>query len=329
MRLALIQPTALASWDVGEVARVTACTRAEHGPLSFEIVESPGKADLVVLMESCSRKTQRDLHDYRAFVLQHGADRLVCMNYEDKPPGFLPGLYSSLESFRFDEQLHRSWPHLRLPNTLADEGPMAPSHEDERLLFSFAGACSHPLRRLLFDSYEGRPGRHRVVEIKRWYDHRDDEKQSYVHDISRSKFVLCPRGIASYSHRIVETLALGRVPVVIADDWVPFSIPDNCYCLRIPERSICDLEERLTAEEDRYDALSQQARKVYALWFSRDVRYRIALQQLCYLHVELAGKLTSGDLHERWSSQAFRRSNGWALDQRIQRRFKRLLRRRL
>ena len=57
-----------------------------------------------------------------------------------------------------------------------------------------------------------------MVEIKRWYDHDDNQKQSYVRYIARSKFVLCPRGIASYSRRIVETLALVRVPVVIADD---------------------------------------------------------------------------------------------------------------
>jgi hypothetical protein len=191
-------------------------------------------------------------------------------------------------------------------------------------LFCFAGACSHPLRRSLIDFYESRSERHRVVEIKRWYNHNEEEKKSYVRDIGRSRFVLCPRGIASYSHRIVETLALGRVPVVIADDWIPFSVPEDNYYVRVPEKSILQLEELLAADEVRYDALSTQARLVYARWFRREVRYRVAIGQLCGLHHKTAGKLSARDLTERWHSGAFWRSNGWALDQRIRRRLRSL-----
>jgi hypothetical protein len=93
---------------VAEVDCVATRTRDEQRRLSFEIVDAPRNAAPVVLMESCSRKTQRDPPDYRAFVLEHGAHRLVCLNYDDKPLGFLPRLYFSLESFRLCSQLRRS-----------------------------------------------------------------------------------------------------------------------------------------------------------------------------------------------------------------------------
>jgi len=321
-KLALIQPAALQAWERGEVVRVRACVAAERGGLAFEWTDSTAEADLVVLLESCSFKTRHDIPAYRALLAEHGATRLVCLNYEDAPPGFLPGLYSSLESFRFDDAMHRSWPHLRMPNALADEGPMAFPSGGPDLLFSFAGACSHPLRRKLFDAFEGHAGRHHVVEIKRWYNHDASEKQAYVRDISRSQFVLCPRGIASYSHRIVETMALGRIPVVIADDWVPFSIPEEGYFLRVPERAIGDLEPIIDAAAASYDALVGKTRSVYARWFSPEVRYRVALNRLCELHTDSTERLNDAELSGRWASAKFWRSNQWAFDQRVIRRLR-------
>ena len=45
-------------------------------------------------------------------------------------------------------------------------------------------------------------------------------RRRFAETMFRSKFVLCPRGHGTSSIRLFETLAAGRVPVVISDDWV-------------------------------------------------------------------------------------------------------------
>lgn len=325
MKIALIQPAEVLEWERGEIDRITGLLQADRGSLGFELVSAADKADLVVLLESCTFKTQHDIPMYKALIGAHRADRLYCINYEDGPPGFLPGLYSSLESFRFDSKLHLSWPHLRLPNAGAETEPVAVPAAERPFLFTFSGACSHPLRRIVFDAFETSPGRHKVREIKRWYDHSAAEKQAYVDDIVNTKFVLCPRGIASYSHRILETMALGRVPVVIADDWVPFSIPESDYLLRVPEREVGDLGRILEAAEGRYEALCQRVREVYQAYYTPTVRYPVALRHLLALKQRSLGKFDEACLLARWNSRSLWRNNGWSLDQRIGRKLRKLV----
>lgn len=325
MKIALIQPPVRHDWEQGEIDRITGLLRASEEDLGFSLVPTARDADLVVLLESCTFKTRHDLPAYRALLDAHGADRLYCINYEDGPPGFLPGLYSSLESFRFDADMHRSWPHLKLPNQRADLAPADEPGIDQPYLFTFSGACSHPLRRVLFETFEAVPGRHKVREIRKWYDHNEAELLAYVVDIRSSKFVLCPRGIASYSHRILETIALGRVPVVIADDWVPFSIPEDGYCLRVEERRIGEIDRLLEAAEDRYDELRARARDVYLKYYAPGIRYAVALRQLIALHRRRAAHIDRTFLLERWSSRRFWKSNGWCLEQRLARRLQKLV----
>ena len=211
-------------------------------------------ADLVVLVESCSFKTQKNIKDLEAILyLNEGNKRLCSLNYEDSPPGFLPGLYSSLEAFKFDPAIHISWPHLVLPNEKITTSPVNAAQNIPAWLFTFSGSCSNPVRRKIFNHYKNHSDKYKVQEVKKWYNHDEHEKQLYIDDIRGSKFVLCPKGIASYSHRITETLALGKVPVVIADDWVPFSIPEQDYYVRVKEKDVFDLVPILEEKEKVYE----------------------------------------------------------------------------
>jgi hypothetical protein len=324
-RIALIQPPVLQDWEHGEIDRIRGLIEADPLREGFELTTQLERADLVVVLESCSFKTRHDIPAYQALLAQHGAERLFCINYEDGPPGFLPGLHSSLESFRLDEALHLSWPHLKLPNEQAERQGDADDPSPLDLLFTFSGACSHPLRRRLFDNFEERPGRYKVREIKRWYDHNDTERLQYVVDIRNSKFVLCPRGIASYSHRILETMALGRVPVVIADDWVPFSIAESGYCLRIAEADLQQVERLLQDAEAQFPVLQAQARAVFTKYFAPARRYTVALSQLASLHARVGNTLTAQAHLKRWNSRAFWQSNGWCVEQRVVRKLRKLV----
>jgi hypothetical protein len=321
--LTLIQPPNVQDWERGEIERISALLRAADAHNDFEVIADPQKADLVVLLESCTFKTRHDLPFYDALPFTRNPWKLCCINYEDGPPGFLPGLYSSLESYRFDPTLHVSWPHLRFPNEWVDAQDLGAEPAADAMLFSFSGACSHALRRRLFSEVPS-SARWRIREIRKWYNHEPGEKRAYVEEILGSRFVLCPRGLASYSHRIVETLALGRVPVIIADDWVPFTIPERGYYVRIAERDVARIPELLQAADASYQGIRARATEVHRRYFAPSTRYSAALNHLMRFFRERQPRFDHVSAARRWRSRKFWRSNSWALEQRVAQRLRRL-----
>lgn len=87
---------------------------------------------------------------------------------------------------------------------------------------------------------------------KRFYIKRKRFK-GYHTEILRSVFCLCPLGWAPWSPRIVESVALGCIPVIIADNVAlpyPDVIPWAKISLSVPERDVAKLGnvlERVTA----------------------------------------------------------------------------------
>ncbi len=323
-RIFLEQPKRLNSWEKGEIHRILSKIAKSPHPKSYTFVDSKDKADLIVILESASFKCHSDLDYYRGMIDQWSNHKMVLViNYEDAPPGSLPGAYSSLESFRFDPVLHISWPHMKFPNEHIVEFNNHINSE-HAFLFSFVGSSSHPIRCKLFDMYEDKSTNIFVKEIKKWYNHDISEKISYINVIKKSAFVLCPRGIASYSHRILEVLALGRVPVIIADDWVPFSIEEEDYYIRIPEKDICRIEEILKEELHRYRQLQFNSHEIYNKYFRDDIRHTIAFEKLVELSERIPIHVDRKFLFDRLRSNEFHRINGWLIGQR----FTRLLRRR-
>ncbi|XP_068646030.1 probable glucuronoxylan glucuronosyltransferase IRX7 [Aristolochia californica] len=70
----------------------------------------------------------------------------------------------------------------------------------------------------------------------------------YQSEIVRSVFCLCPLGWAPWSPRLVESVALGCVPVIIADDiQLPFpaSVPWSEISLRVAEKDVERLDRIL------------------------------------------------------------------------------------
>lgn len=87
---------------------------------------------------------------------------------------------------------------------------------------------------------------------KRFYIKRK-RFEGYQTEILRSVFCLCPLGWAPWSPRIVESVALGCVPVIIADNVAlpyPDVVPWANISLTVPERDVAKLGrllERVTA----------------------------------------------------------------------------------
>lgn len=327
INIALIQPEAIRGWEKGNGERICTLVNKNAGLNKFELVKETIDADLIVLLDSCIFKTQRNIRDFENLLhLNKGNKRLCTLNYEDSPPGFLPGLYSSLEAFKFDPAIHISWPHLVLPNEQIHA--VNPGEElPVTMLFTFSGSCSNPVRRDIFNLYARHSGKYKVKEVNKWYNHDESEKRTYIDDIRQSKFVLCPKGIASYSHRITETLALGRVPVVIADDWVPFSIPEKDYFVSIKESDLGNLAQILEQKEKEYEELKTNAITVYKKYFDPEFCYSIALNQLAELYTRQLLHIDSDYIRHRWNSRKFWKNNRWCIEDRVIRKINKMIKR--
>ena len=285
----------------------------------FEVETNPAAADLIVLWEGFEYKspTYVDILEQDPLIQKY-ADRICVINYDDHPEGFLAGLYTSLEQPFFDSRIHRIWPFFLMNNARVYNPPPDVASPERKWLFSFTGAVSHPIRRKIFDLYSESSSEYHVEHIKKWYDHGDGEKDHFISVARNSSFCLCPHGYCSYTPRITEVMALGRVPVIIADDWIPFSFEEkDPYYVQVPEKDLANLPEILRARAKDAGEIGRNARRLWEKYCSPEKR-AAAL-------IELAGTLIEGnyrmpgfeEYRERWHSSDFIRRVGWKPSQRI------------
>ena len=251
----------------------------------------PERADLILFV---------DLHlnpDWRLrsllrhpLVLAH-RDKTLVYDERDHPWCALPGLYCSMPSAHFDARLQRACAYYGAITFAGD--PRAGIEPD--LLFSFLGSRSHPIRRRLLQLTH--PGA--VVEDTSgflFYDRSnpeayDRQKAHYLETLLRSKFVLCPRGAGTGSIRLFETLAAGRVPVIISDDWVAPAGPNWEACsLRMREADIGAIPARVEAAEANYPQLAAAARAAHEDWYAQPVIFHRLVESCAEL---LAARATT------------------------------------
>jgi hypothetical protein len=101
----------------------------------------------------------------------------------------------------------------------------------------------------------------------------DEEMQNYrrryVEVTQASKFILCPRGLGVSSVRLFDTMRMGRVPVILSDDWVEPTGPLwNEFSLRVPEREYAQIPSLLEQIEGKAVRMGELARRQWQEWFS-------------------------------------------------------------
>ena len=100
------------------------------------------------------------------------------------------------------------------------------------------------------------PWLNRAIRTHIWRKYNNDRRfylkrhrfPGYQSEIARSVFCLCPLGWAPWSPRLVESVALGCVPVIIADGiQLPFHdvVPWSDISLTVPENDIGKLGQIL------------------------------------------------------------------------------------
>ena len=244
--------------------------RAGH----FELVDCARDADAILItLADCrvryAEAIERIAHE--GAYAEH-PDKTFVFDTQEAAIGLFPGLYCSLRPYLHSRKRHRAGCYMKSFNEFV--GPDPPGEVPElRYLFSFQGNLTARARRRVFEADFGRDD----VLIERtepfWSRTGDpalrDFKERYAETLRLSRFVLCPRGIATSSFRLFETMQSGRVPVILSDDWVapPWLDWDSCS-LRVPERDVARLPEICLANLPRWEGMARQARKLWEQWFS-------------------------------------------------------------
>lgn len=237
-------------------------------PATFESVDESASADVVLYLEH-GYVGLTDLPRLLRSIRRHPGAKHFLYSESDWPYAVLPGAYPSLTAPR---SWACSWSYISAaarPDPVAtnEDGSPAPD-----LLFSFLGrASTHPIRSDVIRlnspttpcvDIADAPGRFPSF----------DYTETYWSLLRRSRFVLCPRGIGTSSIRIFETMAAGRVPVIISDAWQPPPAVDWAECsVRVAERNIGDIPAILARAEAHAPLMGARASAIYAERFAAPV----------------------------------------------------------
>ena len=220
-------------------------------------------------------------HDWRLpAIMSHPLTRqfpqkTLIYDDRDRPWCTLPGLYVSMPQSSFDSCRQTAMPYYKNHNEQIAQN-LAPVPD---LLFSFMGSRSHKGRTPLFALTHVRAYIEDTTHTN-FFDYSENrneekiqaQKLHYLEVMQRSKFILCPRGTGASSFRLQEALTLGRVPVIISDEWTPPAGIDWAACsLRVREADVETLPALLEKREVDYPALAAQARLAYENYLAPDV----------------------------------------------------------
>lgn len=205
---------------------------------------------------------------------------------------FLPGVYASIERRWFSRRTLSGFHVSELQNEFAT---FTPPSDDLPYLFSFIGsAATAPVRRRLAELKHPRGFyRDTAEEFQRVSTARmttreaRDYHRQYVEITKASKFVLCPRGLGVATLRLFETMRMGRVPVIIADDWVEPVGPEwPRFSIRVREREVHRIPQIVESREADAVQMGQVAREQWQRWFSDEVVFHRVVEWCLQLRAQ-------------------------------------------
>ena len=285
------------------------------------VTNDPGEADVILLFERNANKTPQDLRlMLQSPVLRRHSAKCFCVNFDDQPLGLLPGGYVSLPRSRFDWRRHRAITYMGQYNEVVARLAEHRDQYEQNLLFSFRGARSWPTRARMFADLQDRNSGGRVTETFRWFDHSEAEKTAFVEEMLHSKFVLCPRGGASSSIRMFETMELGRAPVVIADEYVEPDGPDwLSFAVFVSEERVPEIPRLLGELEPSAAQMGQLARQAWEKWFSPATRVPHLLRAIRDIGLRRPPEPDEQRNPPQWMSWRLWAQDGYTMPQRIRR----------
>ena len=101
-----------------------------------------------------------------------------------------------------------------------------------------------------------------------------DYYRRYAEATKASKFILCPRGVSVSSIRLFETMEMGRVPVILSDDWVEPPGPAwESFAIRVRESDYAQIPRILEEREHEATHMGELARAQWEEWYSEETAF--------------------------------------------------------
>jgi len=245
--------------------------------------DDPAKADVFLfLRHGMEEREALNINNHELIKKYPG--KCFLWDDGDHPLAMLPGLYSSLPSNQFDPKFHRTTFYLSRSNNLIGELKAEYADKTPLYLASFQGNMTSNVRMKLMRLKLTTDRIILKTASQLWsafmfgtgFNSREAAVEAYARLMHESKFVLCPKGNGISSYRLFETLEAGKVPVIIADKFVPLKVPTTGeYALYLKEADINTLESFLVANEPEFERLAQNAADVFSANFAdnRKVHY--------------------------------------------------------
>lgn len=240
------------------------------------VMANPDEADLIVFTETYAGLDPYFLdvifHPvYRSYrqkcVLYHIGDvtQTLCRTVSPSIDRFHPNAFAR-RSFSYLVRVH----HNRYLGTISEADILSNAR---RYLFSFVGdPLTHPIRQQLLALRHPRAFL-KAATGSAATQMRDAEREpfqkNYLQTILDSEFILCPRGLGPTSMRLFEVMQLGRVPVIISDEWLPVSgIKWEEFAFFVAEADVAEIPILLEQQQHRAAEMGRKAREVWLEHFS-------------------------------------------------------------
>ncbi len=269
------------------------------------VTEDADDADIILFTEG--HILEGGLGDWRLDAIRRHPLRSrypgKCYIYDerDKPWCALPGIYVSQSSGSMIRRYQVAGPY---GSDWASPATSPIEDAEPELLFSFVGSPTAPVRETLYTFRHRRCVVERVTNFVFWDSRAPkfaERQQRFREVLLASKFVLCPCGQGTSSMRLYETLAAGRVPVILADDWVAPAGPDWERCsIRWPEVRAAQLPEYLERVEGDWPEMVKAVRDAHHRWLAPDV--------LFHRFIESLRPMVAADVAQRFPLSGIRRT---------------------
>jgi hypothetical protein len=251
-------------------------TRGVH-----QLVDDPGAADVILFSECHLINDDWSLREIRRHPLRRlFPDKCYVYNERDNPWCILPGLYASYPAHRAPRRLVQPTPYCIIREPLTAERRAT----EPDLLFSFVSAPTNLVRNAIYALDHPSSLLHRSDGFIAWEPGSKDfvaRKELFAESLERSHFVLCPRGAGTSSYRLFETMAAGRAPVLIADDWIAPIGPDwDAFSIRWPEAKVHELPAHLERRQHESAAMGAAAREAFETWYSQQTLFHAMMESL-------------------------------------------------
>ncbi|MDQ6809298.1 MAG: glycosyltransferase family 47 protein, partial [Verrucomicrobiota bacterium] len=247
------------------------------------LTDDPAAADLILFVESYGAGWHFERVRQHPLVRRYREKCFIfCSNPFVIP--FLPGIYTGVDA-RWAS--HRTVCGFYLAGPQNDFLTYEPPTSDLPYLFSFVGSIQNALvrravARLQHPRYsfqETSADFEKLLKGTVGAETRREYYRRYAETGRTSKFVLCPRGVSASSIRLFETMRIGRVPVILSDDWVEPPGPRwRDFAIRVRERDCAHVPRILEERESAAVEMGTLARTQWLDWFSPEAAFHRSVE---------------------------------------------------